>query len=63
MYSFSRLSSYSLRHNLFIEYQENYDRSLNISQHCETRWVSKYKGIHFFKIRLKCVLDALKNVL
>lgn len=34
---------------------------IKLPQHCETRWVSKYKGVHFFKNRFECVIDALKK--
>jgi len=57
IYSFQ--SSSSLRHTLFLEAQENSDKILKIPQNCDTKWVSKYKGVHFFKIRFKCV-RALK---
>ncbi|KAL4082814.1 hypothetical protein QTP88_029470 [Uroleucon formosanum] len=51
----------SLRNSLFLESQEDSDKKLKIPQHCEIRWVSKYKGIHFFKIRFKSVIKALKE--
>ncbi|XP_060845787.1 zinc finger MYM-type protein 1-like [Rhopalosiphum padi] len=59
IYSFQSCSS--LRNSLFLESPEDSDKKLKIPQHCETRWVSKYKGIHFFKIRFKSVIKALKE--
>lgn len=59
IYSFQSCSS--LRNSLFLESQEDSDKKLKIPQHCETRWVSKYKRIHFFKIRFKSVIKALKE--
>ncbi|KAL4107988.1 hypothetical protein QTP88_018253 [Uroleucon formosanum] len=59
IYSFQSCSS--LRNSLFLESQEDSDKKLKIPQHCEIRWVSKYKGIHFFKIRFKSVIKALKE--
>jgi hypothetical protein len=59
IYSFQSCSS--LRNSLFMESQKGSNKTLKIPQHCETRWVSKYKGIHFFKIRLKSVIKALKE--
>lgn len=53
MYSF-QLSS-SLGHDLFMKSLGNNNKILKIRQHWETRWISRYKGVYFFKMRLKCI--------
>jgi len=34
---------------------------MKLPQPCETRWVSKYKGVHLKKNRFQCVIDALQK--
>lgn len=52
-------SSSTIRHNGFIQAQKGCGKIIEVTQHCETRWVSKYKGVHFFKSKFKCVIAAL----
>lgn len=52
-------SSSTIRHNVFIQAQKGCGKIIEVPQHCETRWVSKYKGVHFFKSKFKCVIAAL----
>lgn len=54
-------SSSTIRHDAFIKSQDKCKNILQLPQHCETRWVSKYKGVHFFKNRFGCVIDALQK--
>lgn len=55
-------SSSTIRHDAFIKSQEKCTNIMQLPQHCETRWVSKYKAVHFFKNRFGCVIDALQSV-
>lgn len=54
-------SCFSLRNCLFMESQEDCNKTLKVPQHCETRWVSKFKGVRFFKILFKSVIKALRE--
>lgn len=54
-------SSSTIRHDAFIKSQDKCTNIMQLPQHCETRWVSKYKGVHFFKNRFECVIDALQK--
>jgi len=49
----------TIRHNAFIQAQKGCGKNIEVPRHCETRWVFKYKGVHFFKSKFKCVIDAL----
>ncbi|KAJ8887844.1 hypothetical protein PR048_014062 [Dryococelus australis] len=55
-------SSSTLRHNVFMKSQTSsgLDKS-NVPRHSDTRWVSKYKGIHFFHLYLNFVVKALEE--
>ncbi|KAF0741259.1 zinc finger MYM-type protein 1-like [Aphis craccivora] len=57
IYAFQSFST--IRHNAFIQAQKDCGKIIEVPQHCETRWVSKYKGVHFFKSKFKCVIAAL----
>lgn len=52
-------SSSTLRHEIFSEVQKDCKNILKVPQHSNTRWVAKYKGIHFFLIRFEHVIKAL----
>ena len=52
-------SSSTLRHGIFSEVQKDCENVLKVPQHSDTRWVAKYKGIHFFLIRYENVIKAL----
>jgi hypothetical protein len=36
-------------------------KKLKVPQHSDTRWVSKYKGVHFFKTQFTSVVEALQK--
>lgn len=48
-------SSFSLRQNSFMESQNVYDKVIKIPHYCEIRFLSKYKGVNFFKTRLSAL--------
>lgn len=50
IYAFQSFST--IRHNIFIQVQKDSNKMIKIPRHCETRWVSKYKGVHFLKVNL-----------
>lgn len=37
------------------------NKHLHVPQQCDTRWVSKYKGVHFFKTEFTSVVSSLKK--
>ena len=55
-------SSSTLRHSIFSYQVETKTgiKHLKVPQHEDTRWVSKYKSVHFFKTHLKSVVKSLK---
>lgn len=55
-------SSSTLRHAKFNASQCGETRVLKIPQHSDTRWVSKHKGVTFFKTRYSCVVNALDEI-
>jgi len=57
IYAFQNSST--IRHNAFIQAQKGCGKIIEVPQNCETRWVSKYKGVYFFKSKFKCVIAAL----
>ncbi|KAJ8882057.1 hypothetical protein PR048_018545 [Dryococelus australis] len=54
--------SSTLRYNVFMKSETSCGLDkLNVPQHSDTRWVSKCKGIHFFKLLFQCVVKALEE--
>ena len=60
IYAFQSVST--IRHRMFLDTQKEESRILAIPQQSDTRWVSKYAGVHYFCCRFTCVVSALTEL-
>jgi hypothetical protein len=62
IYAFQSVST--LRHDIFIATQQESGLSiLEIPQQSDTRWVCKFRGVHYFLLRFACVVQSLKQLI
>jgi len=53
---------YAFQSSSTLRYQVFFDKTgSKVPMHCDTRWVSKFKSIHYFKNNFTLVLTALKE--